>query len=274
MLNRLALRLATVRALRGRTLAGHNVFDSMQAAIDDVAVEHPTPVMLVYTDDGQWAIFDRNLYSTSGNGRVGSGEQRLIIEMAVTQRMVVPQYDPETGQPMFSEDGQLLVNEQAVPLVTDANLEATLDILERQVLVALMDGESHPWTDMWKQFAVSIAERTSDRGASARDGVRFAGRQLTLSINLAAEPIPGPRLPGSTWHNFMILAATDASLRPLLPTIEAALAGTPPVDAAAELRQILGISDGESASLGYEAIGGAFAPDGLTVADDVVPARP
>jgi len=211
VLNRLALRLATVRALRGRTLAGERVHDSEHGAIDEVAAERPLPFIVVYTDDGQYNHSDRNLWSTSGSKRVGSGYQKLVIEIAMTQRM---QVTDENGEPVAG----------AVQPETDAALEFNIDVIERQVVAALMDPQS-PWAEMWREIVDHVGDRQSQRGVSLRDGVRFAGRQITLDVQLMKEPVPGAS-PGPLWTRFLALAGADPTLAPVVPVLEALLAGS------------------------------------------------
>lgn len=244
MLNRLALRLATVRALRGRTLAGPNVLDSSSAAIDDIAAEHPTPVIVVYTDDGQWNVAGRDLYATSGDTRVDMGYQKLLIEIALTQRMLL--VDPATGEPQLDADGNPLF--AAMSLATDPALELTLDLIERQVIDALMCGaDDAAWPEMWRRLVTGVGDKHSVRGASARDGVRFAGRQIAISCALPKEPPPAVPI-GPLWTDFLALAETEPDLAPVLPAIRAQLEGRP-LDANGLLIQTLGLNRLEADAL-------------------------
>lgn len=235
MLTRFALRAATVRALRGRTLVGRAVRDSEIAPIDDVAAEHPTPFIVVYTDDGKFTATGRDLFATSGDSRVDVGYQHLVIEIAVTQRMRIR-----------GEDGE--ERDDVVHPALDAALEFNVDLIERQIMCALQAAEADsPWSEMWRQLVLDIGDRHSQRGSSMRDGVRFAGRQITLSVRLPREPAPGaPRAP--IWQRFLTLAAADVDLAPLVPQLEAALAGTPQPEWA-QIARTFGLSKGEAAAL-------------------------
>lgn len=126
MLNRLALRLATVRALRGHTLVGTHVYDSEIAPIDEIAAERPRPFIVVYTDDASFRHGDRDLFATVGDNRVESGFQKLVIEIGVTQRMQI-----------LDDEGDR--RDDAVQPQTDPALEFNIDLIERQVLAALMN---------------------------------------------------------------------------------------------------------------------------------------
>jgi hypothetical protein len=214
MLNRLALRLATVRALRGRTLAGANVRDSEMAPIADVANDEMMPLIVVYTDDGKFTSMGRDLFATVGDARVDVGFQNLIIEIAITQRMQIR-----------DDNGDMIVG--AIPPVLDAALECNIDFIEREVYSALMDADpSAVWSSMWQGFAPHVGERDSQRGSLKQDGVRLAGRQIRLAVKLPRDPTPGAPI-GPLWSRFLALATADAELATLVPMLERLLAGTP-----------------------------------------------
>ena len=213
MLNRIALRLCTVRALRGKTFAGENIFDSEHGAIDELASDQPKPFIVVYTDDASYAVDRRDLFGVGSSGRVDSGTQKLVIEIGITQRMEIGR--DEQGNPV----------EGTLPLHTNKSMEFTLDLIERQVKAALMDAnESAQWAEMFRCFALEIKDQESQRGLSARDGVRFTGRQITLSVVLPKDPVPGAAL-GPLWTRFLELAAADSELGQVVPALQKALAG-------------------------------------------------
>lgn len=178
-----ALRLTVVRALRGRTWA--DVRDSEQGAIEDLAVNAAKPVISVYTDDG----------TTNAPGDVGlfaSASQSLLIEIAMTARMQVE----------ASGDTEIVQPE------TDASLELSVGMIERQVRAALSD-PTNPWGNLLPRFG-KVQDFKSVRGTLMREGVRFAGRQLQLTIDLIGDPPPGAEIkPGSTLGTFLTLLAAS-----------------------------------------------------------------
>jgi len=212
MLTRLALRLATVRALRGKTLAGSNVLDSEIGPIEDIAKDKPRPVIVVYTDDGKFSSAGRDLFASSGDSRVDVGFQHLVIEILLTQRMK-----------MLDDDGNAING--AVPPVLDPALAFNIDLIERQVYAALMDtSPAAEWAEMWRRLAVDIGDRDSQIGASMRDGIRFSGRQIKLSVKMLREPRPGDPI-GPVFARFIALAQGEPDLAALVPVIQASLAG-------------------------------------------------
>lgn len=188
---RFVLRTATVKALRGRTFAADMVRDSEIGPIDDAAEDKEIPFVVVYTDDVEGDGAGTDLCENNG-------KHCLVIEMGVTTRMKAR-------------------GEWAIP-TTDAGMELTIDAIERQVRLALGNPASSAWAELWRDIVLSIDGRKSQRGAAARDGVRFAGRQLVLDVSLPREPHPGRPL-GPIWQRFMTLAAADADLAGLVPML-------------------------------------------------------
>jgi len=211
-LAREALRLCTVRALRGETLVGDKVRDSEQGPIEDYVKDASEPVIIVYTDDCTTATTEqRQLFS--------GGKQDLVIEVMVTQRMKVKMPATET-QP--EQEADVLT-----PIETDAEMEFIIGVITRQITVALMSPLS-PWAEMWREFAVTISNRQDRRGSSMRDGVRFAGRQIVLTVDLLRDPVPGdPIAPTSAWARFLALVDATDDLAPIAPTLHALIEGGP-----------------------------------------------
>jgi hypothetical protein len=205
-LAREALRLCTVRALRGATAVGNRVKDSEQGPIEDYVEDKSEPEILVFTDDCTVAATEpRQLFA--------GGKQDLVIEIVATQRMKVrlPDQDQEA--------------DALAPIETDAAMEFAIGVLTRQVMVALMDA-ANPWAELWREFAVTITQMHDRRGSSMRDGVRFAGRQLLLTIQLPGDPRPGVT-PGPLWTKFLGLVDATPDLAPIAPTLHALIEGTP-----------------------------------------------
>lgn len=206
-LAREALRLCTVHALRGHTIVGNHVRDSEQGPIDDRDKDEPEPTVIVYTDKCTFGTQRRDLYA--------GGTCDLVIEIVMTQRMKVRL--EETG-----EEGWVWESPQ-----TDAAMELTLGIITRQIVVALMNGDA-AWSEMWRKFARDVGECDDNRGSSMRDGVRFAGRQLVIPVELQADPTPGEAI-GETWTRFLALveASEDANLKAVAPMWRSLVEGKP-----------------------------------------------
>jgi hypothetical protein len=187
-LSRLALRIATVKALRGKTFAGAMVRDSEIGPIDETAESAEVPFIIVYTDESEIDA-DGAGEETSLFGRCTSID--LTIEMAVTSRM--------------KPGGKWMVP------VTDAGLEITIDAIERQMRLALADPDN-PWAEIWCTLVREVKAQKSSRGASSVKGVRFAGRQVVLTVDVMPEPNPGVPLRG-LWLKFLELIQADPELQ-------------------------------------------------------------
>ena len=198
-LAREAVRMCVVRALRGNTWAAARVRDSEQGPIEDYFSDKALPEILVFTDDGMFG---------GGNGPrdlFAGGDQDLIIEVVVTSRMK-------------SDDG-----EWVEPLVTDASMEFTIGVIQRQIKAALVDPQN-AWAEMFRRFALTVNESKDRRGSSMRDGVRYAGRQLLLSLTLPKDPVPGVAL-GPLWTDFLAMVDADADLVKIAPVLRGAIEG-------------------------------------------------
>lgn len=195
-LARFALRTATVKALRGATFAGEMVRDSEIGPIDDAAVDRDIPFVCVYTDDAETAGTGTDLLSNAG-------KQCLVLEIGVTTRMQQ-------------------TDEWAIP-TTDPGMELTIDAIERQITLALT-ATGQPWAEFWRTLVTGIEGRKSQRGASAREGVRFAGRQVVIDLTLLREPHPGRPI-GPVWTQFLALAAADADLAGMVPMLTTLITG-------------------------------------------------
>lgn len=200
-LAREALRLCTVRALRGKTHAGDRVRDSEQGPADDFAADKALPEILVYTDEGASGVAPRDLFD--------GGVYDLVIEIVMTQRMKV----------QFEGGGESEVVDMPQ---TDAAMELTIGAIEREIKCALMQPDS-PWAEIWRRFALKYSVKDR-RGSSMRDGLRFAGRQLALAVELPRDPVPG-QAPGPLWTDFLALVDATPDLVPISPVLHALVAG-------------------------------------------------
>ncbi len=224
-LARLCLRLSAVRALRGATLAKQAVYDS-GATLDQLLADERVPVLIVYTDEQRETPTGR---ADMGRGQTGCD---LVIEMAITGVAT-------------ATDGSVV----AEVAEADAGQELLLDLLERQVMLALTAGQG-VWPDLFKTFAVSFGGIISRRAMSEAGAVRYAARQLVITCDLLIDPLPGAVFgPDSAWGRFMAAVGSDPALAPILPTLQAALAGQPltPLEAAA---RTLGLQEADAAALG------------------------
>ena len=232
-LARLALRVAAVEALRGRTMVGDNVRDSDIRAIDieadgSLRTEEDRPFILVYTDDGR--ATETPLRDLHANGEVD-----LAFEFGVAAPMTTT--DPETGESVIAGT--------TVP-ATDAALEMVLDIIDRQIASALTGGGK--WPTIWKRLSSGVVKVVRRRAVNAEQGVRFAARQVLVTVDLKPDPVMGAPL-GGVWQAFAEALAAD---RPDLSPVVADMLGTEaPALTIQQMRERFGHTPRESTALGY-----------------------
>jgi hypothetical protein len=208
-LARLAMRITAARALKGATLAGGRVFDSVIAPIDQTIAEERQPILIVTTDDHEVEVTGRDLV----HGNVSCD---LVIEAAIAARV------------------ELSVGDESQPSLviphTDEGMELALDLLEHQVVGALLR-ESSDWSRVFMGLVPRISRRISRRGASVEKGVRFAARQVLLTCDLIEAPASGAAiLPASPWADLLAVLSEDPDLSFLATLLREEIEGTPLMD--------------------------------------------
>lgn len=167
---RACLRLVTVAALRDRTWAETRVYNSDNSPLTEaLAGTMEAPYIVVYTDDDvRHGVEAKDLL---GADRTIS----LVIAFAVS------------GPVIAVEGGSAITFPQ-----TDAAFEMVLDLVEAQIIEALVHDPMSAWGGLWGDIVDKFgAEVRSRRGASADTGVRWAARELTLQVDPIADHPPG-----------------------------------------------------------------------------------
>jgi len=187
----LVLRTVTVKALRGRTLAGQAVEPSAIAPLEGKLKDTPQPLILVFTDAGETQESARD---SNGKDLLGlCVDTSLSFEIAVAAR--VPIQAPGAGPEL----------EIGIP-ETDEGFEISIDLIARQICAELQAGRT-PWADLWRELVLRVTRLTFERGQSAEKGVRFAARRLVLMVETLADPTPGRPLEG-VWDD--VVSAIEA----------------------------------------------------------------
>lgn len=215
-LERTALRIATVMALSGGfqapwpTMAQGRVFDSRFDPLQlvDMKTDDVLPVITVCTDDDRGtSLSDNNggppfLHTVSlcidiSIGMVGGSDERAEF-------LVMPQTEPE--------------------------LEAMIDVFERQVKAALINPAAL-WSGELQKVLIRIGDWSSVRYVESDSNVRLASRRITAAVTLPSEDLTEIATdPPST-------AAIPAPLGPLLTAIAAS--GSPYAGSAQALTDML-----------------------------------
>ncbi|MBY0400955.1 hypothetical protein K2X89_11710 [Myxococcota bacterium] len=224
-LSRLALRIATTKALTGATLAGARVFDSSVDPIDLQARERREPFLIVTTDEHKRAVTGRDL-------RQGDDNCELVIEVAVATLV------PVEG----SDEAEVVIPH------TDAGMELVIDLIQQQIGEALLSGTT-VWSRLWQEVAMTVSTVNSRRGASAEQGVRFAARQIIISCDILSDPVRGQTVSGP-WERLLAAMEADAELVGLASVLRYAIEGEGVLTEEAFLGSLYGLSAGTVDALG------------------------
>lgn len=181
-MQRLALRIITKGALLHAglapypTMAGERVFDSDRTNINDLSADKEGPAILIRTD--------ADARDMQGPGaRPASHVLLRTCEMRIQFAFWGPRSTPDPQNP---SGPPIQLNPWPV---TDARLEAMLDLFEYQIEAALMG--SHPYAAWWRQrfqmqgFASTQAFVEDEEGRH-----KLASRELVMNVVLPSECIP------------------------------------------------------------------------------------
>ncbi|MCF3935012.1 hypothetical protein L1787_16530 [Acuticoccus sp. M5D2P5] len=189
-LARAALRICAKEAIINRTFVGDEVFDSEIGIIERVfsGDEKRAPFVVVYTDDSTMEI--------DGLGALSNpGPVSLVFEISV-----------QANQKGENDENEFVIGPQ-----TDEMIEMLLDLIERQIRVALMDPDN-PWSARLDRIAARWSRVRSLRATSSGK-TRYAARQLTLDVMPLHEPVPDGA-PRGVWLE--VIEAMEASGKGLL----------------------------------------------------------
>ena len=190
-IGRIALRIATIEALRGNTSVEGNVLDSEIGSLDVAANEslrtnQEKPFISVYTDSAK--------ADDLGGGRRlwVNGLTELLIETGIAASMT------ETNQ----ETGESTIIGFGIP-ATDSAFELFLDVVDRETVAALMDPDNE-WAEIWRGLVTDIAKVDRRRTADAETGTRMAAHQQCIVCEILPDPVYGAAIaPTSLWQKLL-----------------------------------------------------------------------
>lgn len=221
---RLALRISAAMALTDRTIAGGRVLDSVVAPVNELKSEQMKPFIVVYTDDEDLLITGRDLLAPSGT-------LDLVIDTVVASAVEV---DGETTLEIAG---------------TSEKREVVLDILNRQIVRALMGGETE-WSTIFKCLTVKFGQVLSRRGSSEDEGVKYSARQTVYQVETLSEPEYGkPINEDHPLVAFLTALRTVPGQETIADWVEAEIKGEDLEDWE-QLRVALGLTDDEVQGIG------------------------
>lgn len=196
----LVLRIATVQALKGVTLAEDRVHDSELTPIDKLAADQPKPSTAVYIDESREAVEGHDWLDADR-------EVDLVLASVAATRATIR-----------SGDGP---EDIATVPKTDGGLELTLDLLDRQNRQVLLSGDETGWAGIWRRLVFRLVSIETQRGGND-EGTRFAARETVITIKTLSEPQFGAE-PEGVWLDFIALCRATLGLENMGDMIETAI---------------------------------------------------
>lgn len=165
------VQIAVVEALRGRTIALENVFDSTMDTVPGLLKGGAKPV-LVFSIEESVETVDDATDGLLGRGGLLTG----MMQSAVA-----------SGKQITDGEGTVIV-----PVLgeTDSAYEALLNIVDRQWRAVLHDHEN-PWSMVFRDLVVSIGPIRTVRATDPETGTKHACRFAQFEIETMPEPLPG-----------------------------------------------------------------------------------
>ena len=105
----------------------------------------------------------------------------------------------------------------------DASLEICLAVLRRQIMGTLFGAGGGAWGDVFRAFVKAVPQITTVRAAQSKNGTRFAGRQIIVTVRALAEPNFAPVEDGTPWAKLLAALDGDTALDPLANVIRTAI---------------------------------------------------
>ncbi|HEV7293095.1 MAG TPA: hypothetical protein VGN79_12320 [Devosia sp.] len=260
-LTRIALRIAAVEALKGRTLA-ERVMDTPNGALDiqadgSLRTNEERPFISVYTDQGK-------AENITGRSLIENGVCDIVFEMGISMAMT------EVNQ----ETGATTIVGIAVP-ATDRSFEFFLDIVQRQIADALND-PANAWAEIYRGLHYRVVKIEYAGARNTDDGQRLAGHQMRISLELADDPVAGEELDADDpFAKFLALleASDDAIYQTQAATMRQLLTGSNEPWETLQRRhgmtaaELLALGHGPAAADAGEVGAAAIEVDGLTTVE-------
>jgi hypothetical protein len=170
------IRACAVGALRDKTWAEKRVYDSDMTPFADAVLGQAKakPYIVVYTDSD-------DISPVTGFAELYNGANRqlsIVLEIGIASAIQ-------------GANGGTVIKFSA----TDEGMEWACDIIETQVIAALIGDPHSGFGDLFKKMIGKVLKMPSRRGGQAASGVRFAARRVTLVCSTIYDIAPGVVLP-------------------------------------------------------------------------------
>lgn len=216
----LALRLATVFALRDQTWAGTSVLDQPINPIEGLS-KATKPVIAVYTGDDV-------VKADARDWMAGDRTSNLVIQIYLPADLTVP-------------------NGPRIDALRDGG-EFALGIIWRQIESVLLKDTS-PWASLWRSLIFSVHDVSSRPYLiEIETGPRLVARETIFAVDTVASPDFAP--PSGLWADLVALMTSTPELQPLATLVDAAIRGGSDLPDWAIAAAQMGMRDGVIRSVG------------------------
>lgn len=199
------VQIAVVEALRGRTAALGNVFDSKMDTLPGLLKGGAEPVLVFSIEE---SVEDADDATDGFLGR--GGRLTGMMQSAVA-----------SGKEISDGQGTVIV-----PVLgeTDSAYEALLNIVDRQWRAVLHD-HANPWSMVFRDLVVSIGPIRTVRATDPETGTKHACRFAQFEIETLPEPLPGDPIADAISAGLALMASDgDAAYAALAETWQEILA--------------------------------------------------
>lgn len=194
----LAIRAASVRAIRAAIWAGFDVVDSPQRPLD--LLESGRPLIAVYT--GRYE--DR---LEGSNALLGEDPRlTLLVQIFLPVQLAIK------------------FGDRTIPFDTrEQGADTLLDVIDRRIRSAFVV-QAEPWSELLFGDEGLVTQTTRIEGSSylvEKGDVRTSARELMLDLEVVCDPVPGAP-PADAWARLieMMRADTEEGARNLAPVAD------------------------------------------------------
>lgn len=172
------IQIAMVEAVRDRTLAGADVFDSRMDPLPDLVKGVTRPFVIFSVEE-----------SSSQGAHDGPLESGLLGRTA--ELTVLVQTGVASGHEIKDGNGVRLI---AAIGESDSAFEATLNILDRQWRARLTDYDN-PWAEILRGLVTQVGKIIDTRSSDPETGTKHATRFVQVNLSVMPDPLPGEPIP-------------------------------------------------------------------------------
>ncbi|WP_281978808.1 hypothetical protein [Pseudorhizobium flavum] len=186
------VQISMVEAVRGKTIAQDDVFDSRIDSLPNLLKNSRRPLLIFSVEESQ-----QDEEGSLDNGFLGrAGKLQVLVQAAVASVQEVKDGNDVVILPSIGE--------------SDAGFEATLNMLDRQWKTVL-SGYADPWVNVFRGLVTSVGKITDARAADPETGRKHASRYTQVSLNVIDEPLPGDPVPPAVEAGLSLLEADGDS---------------------------------------------------------------